>query len=350
MIIPTRFSRFLITLDPTQVNLDKNHGTRSRFNLFERRTALFTFFAMMKILCSTLSVLLLWQQGYALDLTHEEALNTSSHLNSRPSSPGSPSVVPATGTAIDAGEVDLHATGSSDSLETAGRNLHSEQHWPEQSRVVPCFLTENTGRDDSAHRAFQTCWNILAGPSNHAGTLCLSTDSKHEDSIDITCNTTGSGWFVDQVFVWMGEHGSYPQSPGGEPLADLFPVKTGLLGRDDKPRPSLYKVSLPFGHTGFRGGGKVRNCQDQRYQTTYQLLAQIKVSDQLKSSIGYGWESDMEIKVSWATLADITLGCNCPSSLRNEARSILPTHHAKREYDAPFNQRFLVDQQSDIRG
>lgn len=181
--------------------------------------------------------------------------------------------------------------------------------------------------EDKADGVFEKCWNILAGQSVHVGTFCISTDGfDSNDAFYVTYNTTGTGWFLDEVHVWVGGHGTHPQSQlsRGIPANAQFPVRSGHLG---DPKPQTYTATLPFDKSGSQEGnaGRVSTCCNGSPPSVYQILAHSKVYNIETTQVESGWGNATEIGVNWAMATNFTLGCDCPSKGDNK---VLQTQRA----------------------
>lgn len=169
-----------------------------------------------------------------------------------------------------------------------------------------CFF--NTA---DSKNTFRKCWDItVGGDSILAGQVCVTPLS---DSFYVSYDTNGTGWFLDEVHLWIGEYGTFPRVPSGSPLKSRFPLKRQRLGY---PRPTSHTALLPYQQTGERNGilGKVEQCCTGDLLSEYQLLAHCKVYnlDENTPQLTTGWDKEVEIGADWAMGANITLGCDCP--------------------------------------
>lgn len=175
--------------------------------------------------------------------------------------------------------------------------------------------TESCFFDNFLDGTFRKCFDILAGSTIHAGTLCVSTDEfESNDAFYITVNTSSTGWYLEEVHMWIGQHDFYPHTINGTPLNSLFPVRTGKISH---PRPTFYGAELPFDQTGSVGGqsGRVSSCCDGMKSHVYQLLAHCKIYNSETSPAYSEWGNATEIGSNWAISTNITLGCECENSI-----------------------------------
>jgi hypothetical protein len=203
-----------------------------------------------------------------------------------------------------------------------------------KSRQLPlpvntCFLEEDDS-SETATTAAMICWNMNA-KANYAGTMCMSI-SQNKDAFDISYNTTGTGWFLDESHVWIGAPYTYPQGSNDEssnsskkPLEESFPAlfkPRKKKAKKDTTRHTLFSASLPFAQTGSRDKmiGQVAQCMHpSQPPSVYQMLTR---SELYKNQVNSTDISDSEqITSKWAMMTTFTISCQC-SDMLHTARSM----------------------------
>ncbi|GKY97914.1 hypothetical protein MPSEU_000749400 [Mayamaea pseudoterrestris] len=224
----------------------------------------------------------------------------------------------------------LHAMNQSEQTRNQGLTLNAAA-----PVIQACFYNN----DESIPASLQKCWNILAGGETYAGTLCVST-AMHGDAFDIIYNTTSTGWFLDNVHLWIGQHETYPRTKTSLPSTTHFPVRwqrRGLSGPH-----SVVKTVLPFNQTGSKSSGNDYNsgqvdvqCSHDPSPAAYQLLAQVTVHN-ASSTSGSVWNGNfVETASSWAIKANVTLTCDCPVPTETFEQDTLESTHAAVEVIQP---------------
>lgn len=148
----------------------------------------------------------------------------------------------------------------------------------------------------------EQCFDLLAGQSINAGSVCVNTDGTN---LNVTYATTG-GWQLTETHLWIGNNfGDLPQTKTGNPVPGQFPHKSGNITGQ-----IIYTVSIPL-------SSPIINFSCPSNDVTYYLaghatVRKAKSDGTYQTETGWAAGSPITSKGSWATFSTFTLHCFDP--------------------------------------
>jgi len=163
-----------------------------------------------------------------------------------------------------------------------------------------------TGSSSSSQVASIT---LYAGKTINVGSLVISeTDTNGDgisDALSAIYSTTGN-WSLKEVHLWIGTSlASMPQTKTGNPQIGQFPYSFSNLSGN------TYNVIIPFSSINYN------SCQ-----ASYLIAAHAVVSNGSSTETAWATGTQMNIKGSWATYANITIVDNNPPVITGTLPSV----------------------------
>lgn len=173
------------------------------------------------------------------------------------------------------------------------------------AHTIPWRKTDPEGFLNNTATIPRQCWAMIVADQIHAGEACLDMNGAAEDfDMTVTVNTSESGWFLGDLYAWIGAYGTYPQTMEGLPMVQRFSTRISFPG---DPSPDVYTAPIAW-------GSETLACQRGQLQNELQLLILSKVYNEPSHNARDAWDGGLEFVSRWALMTNLTVTGDCPTA------------------------------------